>query len=437
MENKTTLLKKALLALILLVLLLPLAQQHLKFYDSEKLHGAYVPKEQAWFSMAGWWSGDYQLRYEEWYNENFGFRNDLVRVHNQIAYSWYGRAKANGVVIGKENYLYELNYIRAYTGQDFIGMPQVNGVVTRIKGLQDSLAAKGKTLIICFAPGKASFFPEYIPDGYGPASDSSNYKIISKLLVENNVNVVDFNKWFMEMKGKTEYPLYPRTGIHWSRYGSTLALDSLISYIEHKRNVDLPDMIVDGTEWSDSLISPDQDIGLGMNLMWPIRGYKMGYPRVHFEDTVGKARVNLMTISDSYFWQMYELGLMPAPFAREKFYYYYKEVNEPGMATQPANFELAMSDVENSDVVLLIATEATVWGVGWGFIEDAFDHYVVHKVVQHSDQRVQEWEAAIRTDEKWMNDLRIKAAELSIPLDSMIRVDAQYMANEELKKSKQ
>jgi hypothetical protein len=35
-------------------------------------------------------------------------------MNNQLAFSLFNKAKANGAVVGKENYLYEENYIKAY-----------------------------------------------------------------------------------------------------------------------------------------------------------------------------------------------------------------------------------------------------------------------------------------------------------------------------------
>ena len=40
---------------------------------------------------------------------------------------------AFGVIIGKENYFYEENYIKAYTGVDFLGEDSLSRMVNRIK----------------------------------------------------------------------------------------------------------------------------------------------------------------------------------------------------------------------------------------------------------------------------------------------------------------
>lgn len=431
MEKHGAKIKKFLLGFILVILLMPLIQQHIKFYDSAPLKGALVPAPKVFFNLGDWWSGVYQEGYETWYNENFGFRQDLVRVHNQIGYSFFGRAYANGVVIGRDNYLYEERYIEAYTGKDYLGKPQINDMTGKIKLLQDSLEKKGITLLVCLAPGKASFYPEFIPTRYGSASDSTNYKMFAQLLEQKQINHIDYNKWFMSMKGKTEFPLYPKTGIHWSRYGSMLAIDSLISYVEKKRNVDMPNVIWERTILSDSLQSPDQDIGLAMNLVWPIKPYFMGYPVYHFEDTTGKAHVKLMTISDSFFWNMFDIGLAPSTFSDIKFYYYNNEVyHSDGSPMTIADIESEMFDAEQSDVIVLMATESNLFGLGWGFIDDGFNQFVAHKMVQSQDRLVKQYQAMIRKDEKWMADIRVKAQQNGITLDSMIYLDAKYMADE-------
>lgn len=435
MEKHGTTIKKLLLGGILLLLLLPIVQQHLPLYESEPLKGAQVKAEQVWFSLDGWKQGYYQQLYEQWHSENIGFRPDLVRIHNQFEYSLFGNVSAKEVVVGKDGYLYEANYIRAYTGLDYLGKPQISATIDRIKTLQDSLEKKGVTLVVCLAAGKASFYPEYIPDAYGPPSDSTNYKVFAQLMNERGVNNIDYNKWFMGMKGKTEFPLYPKTGIHWSRYGSLMAVDSLISYVEHKRNVDMPNVIWERTLWSDSLQSPDDDIGQAMNLLRPIKAFPLGYPVYHFEDTTGKAKVRMMTLSDSFFWSMFDIGLAPSTFSDINFYYYNKEVyHSSGKPMSMSNVEVSLNDAQHSDVIVLMATECTLWGLGWGFIDDAYDEFVLHKVVEDRDGLIRKYEALMRMDEAWMKTIRQKAFENGIPVDSMMYLDAKFMATEELKK---
>ena len=436
MEKHGHTIKKLLFGLILLVLLLPFLQQHLHFYESKPLKGYHVPKEKIWFSKAAWFEGTYQEAYNDWHNENFGFRNECVRIYNQVAFNLFNIAKANGVIIGKDNYLYELNYLKAYNGTDFVGEQQLLQWTTQLKALQDSLEKKNVTLLVCLAAGKASFYPEYIPDEFGPAADTTNYKRFAALLKEYNVNHIDYNAWFMQMKGKTEYPLYPKTGIHWSRYGSMFAVDSLVKYVERKRGIDMPGLVWEKPTPADSLIQPDDDIGLAMNLMWPIAPIPMGNPQFHWEDTTGKDMPTLMTVSDSYFWTMYE-GLHGNSFRDISFYYYNKEIyRQSGGGTMPAEADLSMYETETHDVVMIMATEANLWSFGWGYIQESFNHFVAHKAIPERDRLVRKYELMIRVDAAWMEAIRKKAAERNVDMEAMIRMDAEYMAEEEMKNKK-
>jgi len=86
--------------------------------------------------------------------------------------------------------------------------------------------------------------------------------------------------------------------------------------------------------------------------------------------------------------------------------------------------------------LMIMATEATLWGLGWGFIDDAFNHFVLHRAIDTEDAIIQKYESLIRMDETWMGNIQTKARENGISVDSMIFLDAKYMADEEIKNLK-
>lgn len=436
MNSKNVRIKKVLLFAILGVLLLPLVQEQIAFYSSKPLMGYSVPAEKKEYSSENWLNGEFQQAYEKWHSENFGFREEIVRLYNQLGFCLYNDAKANGVIIGNDGYLYEIDYITTYTGEDFVGESELRTTAEKIKALQDSFAANNVTLIICLAAGKASFYPEYIPHDYGKASDSTNYKIFAKLLKEYHINHIDYNRWFMEMKGKSEYLLYPRTGIHWSNYGSILAIDSLIRYVEYKRNIDMANLVIDSVVVSDTIRDPDDDdIGKAMNLLWPIKPLPMAYPQYHWEDAAGKVQPSMMGLGDSFFWSVYNSGAGTASFRSLSYYYYNKEIYRAGWeGSETASATIGLSDAMQHDVIVIMATEANIPEIGWGFIDEAFNQFVLHKMVMKIDVLVEKYATGIRNDKEWLSAVRSKAIEKGIPVDSMLYLDAKFMADEELKK---
>ena len=199
-------------------LFLPLIQTKLNIFELSPLKGDVRYPAQAQFSISDWFSSKYQEEKETYLNSMFGFRSTCVRVNNQIAYSFFKKANANGVIIGKDNYLYEESYLNSYNGSDFLGQDSINHTLNRLKYLTDTLKKLNKQLIVVFAAGKASFYPEYIPDSYLKSNvDNTNYKALSIGAKNIGLNVIDFNAWFVKNKSISKYPLYPKHGIHWSQ----------------------------------------------------------------------------------------------------------------------------------------------------------------------------------------------------------------------------
>src|SRR5688572_27194692 len=159
MRAKSENIKLGLAIFVLLTLFLPLAQSRMGLVEVKPLSGAVVYPEKHPFTLSGWFDGSYQKNKEEYVNDMFGFRNLCVRVNNQIAFSLFGEVKANEVVIGKEGYLFEEQYIKSYLGEDFIGDSKVKKKMASLKYISDTLAKLNKQLMLVFSVGKASFYP--------------------------------------------------------------------------------------------------------------------------------------------------------------------------------------------------------------------------------------------------------------------------------------
>ncbi len=56
-------------------------------------------------------------------------------------------------------------------------------------------------MIVVLAPGKGSYFPEYIPDNYRPDSiGKQNYTAYYNALHEQQIDVIGGNDWYTAMK---------------------------------------------------------------------------------------------------------------------------------------------------------------------------------------------------------------------------------------------
>ena len=192
MHRYSNILKKGLLSIIFIVMLLPMIQNKFNLFELPPLKGDVEYPIETSINRHAWFSGKYQEIQETYLNSMFGLRSFCVRLNNQIAYSAFNKAKANGVIIGKENYLFEKNYIDAYIGNDFIGQDSIAKTINQLKFINDTLLKLKKNLIIVLAPGKASFYPEYIPDKYLPVLKNTNYKSFAEGVKSKSLNVIDF-----------------------------------------------------------------------------------------------------------------------------------------------------------------------------------------------------------------------------------------------------
>ena len=211
-------LKKYLFRMLMVLLFVPWIQASFKLVKVKDLKGAVEKTYNPVLNDRNWFEGRFQNQKEHYLNNEFGFRPSFVRLHNQIDFYLFDKLHANSVIRGKENYLYEYNYIKTYYGLDFIGADSIQNRMKQIKVIQDSLQARNKLFLLVFAASKGQFYPEYFPDSSIRDKKTTNYEMHIKYAAETGVNFIDFNSWILSMKNNAPYPLYTKYGIHWSYY---------------------------------------------------------------------------------------------------------------------------------------------------------------------------------------------------------------------------
>lgn len=368
--KKTTLL----FALIGVLLLLPLIQQLTGFVKVKPLFGAITEGQKPIFDFNRWMEGDYQKEMESYLNEKFGFRNYFIRLNNQVAYSLYQKAKANGVIIGKENYLYELSYINAYYGRDFVGRDSINSVLNKVAYLQEHLAKKNITLMLVLNPGKVSYYPQYIPDSLVGTKSITNYEYYAQKAKSINLNVLDLRSYFILNKSTFPYPLFPKCGIHWSTYCEILAKDTLMKYIGALRKTAVPEIIMDSISLDKGTRNRDADIKDGMNLLMGPDCGELAYPNYHILEK-NRTKFTSLVVADSFYWGIYGNLDVAQLFKNNQFWFYYYELYNPEWGLKyPGDIDLK-KEIEKQDIIIIMATESTLPRLGWGFIEAAYSLY--------------------------------------------------------------
>lgn len=450
-DSSSRSLYRILFGVIMIVLFLPGMQRWLNISSEPPLQGHVVKADSnPDFSWQNWWSGTFQQDKAAWLNENYGFRNTLLRLHNQIGYSWWNHAYTNWVIVGKENYLFDSKYINSWQGYDFVGQAVIDDKTRKLKALQHELSKRGTALLVIIAPGKASYFPEYLPDTCKPNKvNTTNYESYVKTFGREQIRTFDVRKWFNILKKQSKYALFPKCGIHWSTYGATIVQDSITGFVSALLERPLPKLEMDEIVVTDSANTIDADIGKGMNLLWEPKGYPLAYPKFHFPDAEKFKLPSCLVIGDSYYWTHDPHRFHKKVFNTIDFYYYNREHHQIGNDRKNVDTTQAWEQCKIHEVVLLYCVDANLNQLGWGFIDQAYQQMTAELTEKKSRW---EWEGlspafrysltpgtnmnmrTIMGDKAWFESIKQKAADKKISADSMLYLDVEFINQERMKK---
>lgn len=427
MERRT---KYILLILIVIGLVAPLIQYQTRLITVKKLHGSFIKNPKPEFSFSSWFDNSFQNQYDSYFNQQFGFRPDFVRLHNQLDYTLFGETNANGVIVGKDEYLYEKAYIESYLGDNYIGNVKIISKLNTIDSIYQILKQHQTELLIIIAPGKGYFYPEYIPEEMLHERGRTNYEDYIEKLAKMDIPYIDFNDLFLKMKDTSSIVIYPKTGIHWSQGIIPYIMDTIIYKIENSLNKNLPNVIVNSVQISRKADKQDADIEKGLNLFLPLKIPKMQYPEVSFEFGTAYDKPKVISVADSYFWQLFNKGISTKVFDDGAFWYYYKQVYPNSL-----NGDLFIEDIAvrqelfKADLVILMCTETNLYKFPFGF-ENSMEYTKFDlPILETNTQNLMNY---IRTDAAWMKHIEKKAAQNNIPVDSALFLDALFMTKKKM-----
>ena len=432
--------KKIWFLFLLALLFLPMVQSYFNIFPERQLDGAFVEMPKPNVTMKAIMNETVQDSITAYCTEQTGFRKTLIRLNNQFLHSVFRKDATKGFVTGKDGVLFEESYILSYTGQTFVGKEKVDDVSSRLKLVQDMLAARNVTLLTVFAPGKASFYPELIPDYYlDRANPTNNYKEYVNDFDSIGVNYIDFNRYFFNMKDTATKAIYCNLGAHWTIYAASLAMDSLAGYMEAKTGKKHAHLSFDGFTVSDSLINQDDDIYKSMNLMFPMKHNRIDNPILKFNDGY---KPKVLSISDSYWWTVwaYNVAIPQNIFSDGGFWFYNRTIYPERNPIQNVDEVNYRQEIEQQEFVLLVTTEATNHLYPFDFcnryltsFDDAFaskspDDYDATDSIYaaYRQKMIDSIKEEIKANPEWYENVKNQALEKNISEDESIEANAIY-----------
>jgi hypothetical protein len=368
--------KKISWILVWVMLFLPMFQTATGMFRVRMVYGEYVVEKVPEFSLEKWLNNKWTSHFEQYVETHVGFRKFFIRLRNQVHYSLFN-VSTRGRLIGKEQYLYEKDYIRAMYGKDFRGTDSLALRSVKLKRIIHALNRQNTRVVVVIAPGKASYHPEYFTYHMVKEYDKqrpTNYAVYTALFDYLHIPYIDMRKWFLQMKDTTSMPLFPRMGVHWSVYGSLLAADSLLKYMEHQWGKPVGHISWNHIERSNNYRVSDGDLMELMNLLWDPPKDTMPYPVVQFHPVQKDVRPNVLAVGDSYYWNIMCDSVPLKLFADSSYYWFYNEkayTSDLNMRYYVTPHTLK-KDIANRDFIILFTTEANLYRFPFGVLDPLY-----------------------------------------------------------------
>ena len=326
MKNKIAIL---LCFLTLGVFILIFLQGRYHLFELKKLNGVYYTPEQVELTLDNFYYGRYQKSFESDLRYSFGFREPLIRLYNQYRWDFYHKSTNYTVKIGKDDWLFGLDEVENYyesamykhTSDRNEMKRKFDREAQRMYKVQNILEEYGVFIFVSILPSKAFILPEYLPANPGLTRKPFHaFQYYPHVFDSLGVNYINVEQIFENQKDKVDYPLFPKTGMHWSYIAAEHAFDTTLRYVESKSGINLRNYTI-GEKYTAPAKHPDTDLEDVLNLMRPIRPNTLYYADAQIVKDSTAAYPIFIIIGDSFFWNI--SGSVPLGSIFKKFYYWY------------------------------------------------------------------------------------------------------------------
>lgn len=376
-----------LFGILALIFVFPTIQYWTEILPQAELHGDKKLGEKVEFSSNSWFNGEFQQDFRIRHYGHFGIRKSLIRMRNQIDYSIF-QSPTNSVIIGNNGQLYSRGNFESRLGRDFVGDSILNAKVNRIKTFQNLMQQRGILVLTVITPNKMRVQPEDLPQDHLEAIENidsiqhlSNYDRFLYYAQRSPLNLIDLNPIFKHWLPKAEYSFFPNTGYHWTDFGATIAMDYLLQEMGRYKGKVYPRIQVAEYLARPEGSSTDQDLAELLNISYPPKLQAVTIPRLAEIEIPESEKPHVLTISDSFWWKVYDQKIPHKYFSADSpFWYYCDEVylnnRETASSINQVDPIQALGPME---FVLLMTNEGNLGEFDWGCIEGILKRFGVNQ----------------------------------------------------------
>lgn len=164
----------------------------------------------------------YLKNFEEFFNDNYGFRKTLISWHSKIMDKVFNESPTARVVVGKNDWLYFDNNesLLDAVGKATLEDDLINHGVESFANNWLTLKKNNIEYLLVIAADKSTVYPEFLPDYVKPTKSNHRIDKFLSVLKKNYPNFPVLDLRPILIKAKEQEIIYQKTDTHWNRRGA-------------------------------------------------------------------------------------------------------------------------------------------------------------------------------------------------------------------------
>lgn len=195
----------------------------------------------------------YITDFENWFNDNVGFRELLFKINSKIQYNVFNNSSIEKVIVGRKGWLFYTgsNNIEIATGEyPNFGEEELKDICQKQIGIQKRLAEQDIEYVLFLPPSKVSIYPEYLRGNFAVTQTPAD--ILADYLEEHSdIKVIRIKPALLEEKENADNNLlFFKTDSHWNAYGCYIGYNAIVDKLNEWNIIDSAPAEIDFIEAS-------------------------------------------------------------------------------------------------------------------------------------------------------------------------------------------
>ena len=205
--------------------------------------------------------------FEDWIEDNIGFRSAFVSLHANIMYRLLGLSPSEKINVGRDGWLFFTgdNNLRIADGIYPLFREELDDIVSGQLEVKEYLDERGCEYYLILPPSKVSIYYEYLKGNYDVKETPADI-VEKELNGKTGVNVINLKKCLFKAKHRDQ--VFLKTDTHWNQLGAYEAykeIHRITAFDTDEPEVEIYDTKVKG-EFSNmmgsaSLLPPEETKG--------------------------------------------------------------------------------------------------------------------------------------------------------------------------------